>query len=118
MRTFSNGVPHNIDAALPYPDHGTCADCRGDVYFFKGSKYYRYDFSERAVEHVGDIGVLGWKGVPTDVDAAFIYPMGGPCEGCRGDAYFFRGRQYYRYDFGLKNVEADGETGIEGWEEL
>ena len=32
-----------------------------------------------------------------------------------GKAYFFRGRTYYRYDFGKRRVDKTGRVGVDGW---
>ena len=83
---------NNMDAALDHP--GT-----NHAYFFKGEKYWRYDWSTRSVDR-GYPQVIGvtWKGLPNDIDAAFHWR--------RGRAYILKDDGYYalkyQWDRGVK----------------
>ena len=52
------GVPNNINAALLHAN--------GRIYFFKGNKYYKYNFKTHKVEKVGTVGKDGWRGLKFD----------------------------------------------------
>ena len=86
------GIPKDIDAVIKHPKNGK-------YYFFKGSKYYRYDTSKRTVDKVGSIGRDGWRGVPNNLDAATHSKSG---------IYFFKGTKYYKYDLESGNVSKSG----------
>lgn len=54
------------------------------------------------------IGKDGWRGVWTDgIDAAILHP--------NDRAYFFKGRQYKRFDFDRDEVDRTGVIGETGW---
>ncbi|EDP72550.1 hypothetical protein FBALC1_15652 [Flavobacteriales bacterium ALC-1] len=86
------GVPKNIDAVIEHPSNKK-------YYFFKGSKYYRYDTSKQVVDKTGTIGKDGWKGIPTNIDAATIWYK---------TVYFFKGAKYYAYDTTSSRIKATG----------
>jgi serine/threonine protein kinase len=95
-----------FDAALMHPS--------GKAFFFRGDKFQRYDFKPRAdgretgVDKSGLIGTDGWWGVWQDgVQAAVLHP--------NGKAYFFRGKQYQRYDFTMDRVDKTATIGSDGW---
>jgi hypothetical protein len=78
-----------IDAVVSHPNH--------KVYFFKGDRYQRFDFAREAagqnpVDREGRIGIDGWKGVWSNIDAAVLHPV-------NGKIYFFKGDRYQRFDF-------------------
>jgi hypothetical protein len=51
----------------------------------------------------------GWKGLWTSgIDAALVHPR-------NGNAYFFRGDQYQRYDFDKRKVDYSTRIGEDGW---
>ncbi len=87
------GIPANVDAALR---HGI----NKKYYFFKGTKYYRWNPKTKKVDKIAIIGKDGWKGVPTNLDAA---------TGVSGGAYFFKNTKYYQYSFSENKVIATGE---------
>jgi len=89
------GIPQNIDAVLANPTNKK-------LYFFKGSKYYRYNPSTKKVDNTGTIGQNGWKGVSGSINAAFVHD--------NGKAYFFYGNFYYRFDF--KTNKVDKRAGV------
>ncbi len=86
------GVPKNIDAVIEHPSNKK-------YYFFKGSKYYRYDTSKQVVDKVGVINKDGWKGVPTNIDAATTW---------YNTVYFFKGTKYYAYDTTSGKIKDSG----------
>lgn len=96
------GLPSNIDAAVNHPN--------GKAYFFKSSKYYRFNFHSDKVDKVAKIDIDGWKGLPSNIDAAVNHP--------NKKAYFFKGNQYYRFDFTLDKVDKIGIIGQSGWKGL
>ncbi len=75
------GIPDNVDAAFVNSKNKK-------AYFFKGSKYNRWDFKngndnpELAISRF-------WKGVPSNIDAVTEHP--------NGKIYFFKEDKYYRY---------------------
>lgn len=75
-----NGL-QSMDAALELP--------REDyTYFFKGDKYWRYNWSTASVDQ-GYPQIISsfWKGLPDDVDAAF--------QRKRGRVVILKGGEYY-----------------------
>ncbi|MFP2997839.1 hemopexin repeat-containing protein [Spongiivirga sp. MCCC 1A20706] len=75
------GAPPRPDAALYFPKNRK-------YYFFKGSKYYRYDARARKIDKTGRIGSDGWRGVPANIDAAAAN---------KDRVIFFKGSQYYEF---------------------
>lgn len=93
-----------VDAALTHPN--------GKIYFFKGSKYRRLRFDDKTGDFVmdkeGTLGVDGWKGVWKEgADAAVVH--------ANGRAYFFRGKEYKRFNFATEDVDKTGIIGEDGW---
>ena len=84
------GIPDNIDGVFVNTTNKK-------AYFFKGSKYNRYDFKKNALDNKELAISRFWKGVPNDIDAVTNHP--------NGKIYFFRGNTYYRYDPKLKKVD-------------
>ena len=85
----------NIDAAVCWPGNGK-------AYFFKGSQYLRYDIAADKTDAGYPKPMAGnWPGFPTTfsnkVDAFVLW--GG------GKAYFFKGKQYLRYDVVADHVD-------------
>ena len=69
------------------------------VYFFKGSKVYKYDDKKMKIatgypKNISDI----FKGVPDNISAVFTWSKDGV-------TYFFKGPFYYKYNDKLKKVE-------------
>ncbi|XP_049433503.1 vitronectin a [Epinephelus fuscoguttatus] len=84
------GITGPIDAAF------TRLNCQGKTYIFKGGKYWRFDDGVLDDDYPRDISV-GFDKIPTHVDAAFALPA--PGHNGREKVYFFKGDQYYTYEF-------------------
>ena len=70
-----------MDAALDRP--GT-----DDAYFFKGDKYWRYNWSAGSIDQeYPQMIVVSWKGLPNDLDAAFLWK--------KRRVFFLKGGDYY-----------------------
>lgn len=69
----------------------------GYTFFFKGDSYWRFN----DLYHQVDVGypraLAAWGGVPTDVDAAFLWSD--------GFSYFFKGKLYFRYENSQEKVQ-------------
>lgn len=80
------GLPEelaNIDAALEWRRNGK-------TYFFKGSNYWRYDRTRGKIDDGYPRDISAWRGIPSDIDAAFQWK--------NGRSYFFKGSKYYAFD--------------------
>ncbi|TWW77302.1 vitronectin a [Takifugu flavidus] len=84
------GISGPIDAAF------TRYNCQGKTYIFKGSKYWRFDNGVLDDDYPRDISV-GFDTIPDHIDAAFALPA--PGHNGREKVYFFKGDQYYTYEF-------------------
>ncbi|XP_039986390.1 vitronectin a [Xiphias gladius] len=84
------GINGPIDAAF------TRVNCQGKTYIFKGNKYWRFDNGVLEEDYPRDISV-GFDKIPDNVDAAFALPA--PGHHGRERVYFFKGDQYYMYEF-------------------
>uniref|UniRef100_A0A4W5LKQ7 Vitronectin a n=1 Tax=Hucho hucho TaxID=62062 RepID=A0A4W5LKQ7_9TELE len=71
-------------------------NCQGKTYMFKGNKYWRFDDGEMKGDYPRDINV-GFEKIPHDVDAAFA--IAAPGHHAIEKVYFFKGDQYYQYEF-------------------
>lgn len=81
-RRFS-GIPDDIDAATVWTGDG-------DIYFFKGSKYWRYRPKRRTrVSSDYPRPITDWRGIPGRLDAAVSFD---------GSTYFFQGQNIYEFD--------------------
>uniref|UniRef100_A0A671P7A7 Vitronectin-like n=1 Tax=Sinocyclocheilus anshuiensis TaxID=1608454 RepID=A0A671P7A7_9TELE len=92
------GISGPIDAAF------TRINCQGKTYIFKGNKYWRFDGDVLDEDYPRDISV-GFEKIPDDIDAAFAIPA--PGHHGREKVYFFKGDQYYQYEF--KHQPSHGE---------
>lgn len=78
------GIPDNIDAALVWSGNGK-------IYFYKGSKFWRFDPAQRPpVKSTYPKPLSNWEGVPNNIDAALHYT--------NGYTYFFKDGAYYRFN--------------------
>ncbi|XP_028274936.1 vitronectin a [Parambassis ranga] len=84
------GIKGPIDAAF------TRMNCQGKTYIFKGSKYWRFDNGVLDEDYPRDISV-GFDKIPDYVDAAFSLPA--PGHHGKEKVFFFKGDQYYTYEF-------------------
>ena len=57
---------------------------------FPGDKYWRYDDEVGRVELDYPRDISMWRGVPSDIDAAFQYTD--------GKTYFFKGKEFWQFD--------------------
>ena len=90
IRSYWRGVPDDIDEMLLWGHNW-------EIYFFKGSKYYRYHVKKDHVLYEYDISE-GWPGVPDNIDAAFTHND--------RKTYFFKGDNVYLFDNRLDKVAA------------
>uniref|UniRef100_A0A667XCD7 Vitronectin a n=1 Tax=Myripristis murdjan TaxID=586833 RepID=A0A667XCD7_9TELE len=84
------GISGPIDAAF------TRVNCQGKTYIFKGNKYWRFDNGVLDPDYPRDITV-GFDNIPDHLDAAFALPA--PNHHGKEKVYFFKGDQYYLYEF-------------------
>ncbi|CAL8265668.1 unnamed protein product [Merluccius merluccius] len=84
------GIQGPIDAAF------TRINCQGKTYIFKGYQYWRFEGDVLDDDYPRNISV-GFEGIPNDVNAGFAIPA--PSLSGREKAYFFKGDQYYLYEF-------------------
>lgn len=91
--SFARGV----DAVVNWPD--------GFVYFFKGTKYVRWDATNDTVDaniYPRDIAE-GWPALP----ASFAAGIDAAINWGDGRAFFFKGPTYVRYDIGSDSVNTN-----------
>jgi matrix metalloproteinase-14 (membrane-inserted) len=111
------GLPADIDAAMVWAAEGT-TDPPGfiplSVYFFKGDQCYLFTF-QSGKGFVMNSGyprtiITDFPGVPSDIDAAFVWSG-------NGKPYFFKGDKYYRFTRGSM-VDAGFPRNIAAWKGL
>lgn len=87
----------NVDAAFQWVRNGK-------IYFFKGSRYWRFTSTSSNLQmdagYPRDISV--WRGVPYDINAVFQWK--------NGRSYFFKGNKYYAYDDARVQLLEDNEN--------
>ncbi|KAL7291823.1 hypothetical protein TKK_0014604 [Trichogramma kaykai] len=77
------GIPDNIDAVTVWTGNGK-------IYFYKGSKFWRFDpFDKPPVNKSYPKPIANWLGIPDHLDAAFSH---------HGYTYFFKDESYYRFN--------------------
>ncbi|VFV43561.1 vitronectin-like [Lynx pardinus] len=84
------GIEGPIDAAF------TRINCQGKTYLFQGHQYWRFEDGVLDPDYPRNISE-GFKGIPDNVDAALALPA--HSYSGRERAYFFKGRQYWEYEF-------------------
>ncbi|XP_033102154.1 matrix metalloproteinase-17-like [Anneissia japonica] len=85
-------LPTNIDAVLTFGEYYK-------TYFFKDDLVWRYDEKRREVDFGYPLPIsLVFKGIPSDLSAAFRY--------IDGNTYFLKGKEYYRYN----NVRQEADS--------
>ena len=91
------GLPDCLDAALQFNE---------STYFFKGDEYWLWDDVEDQVADGYPKPIYkDWPGIPNNVDAALT--------DSDGNAYFFVGKQYYKYDaLNYPKPACDGWAGL------
>ncbi|XP_075852861.1 stromelysin-3 isoform X2 [Microcebus murinus] len=63
---------------------------KNKIYFFRGGDYWRFHPSTQRVDSPVPRRATDWRGVPSEIDAAF--------QDADGYAYFLRGRLYWKFD--------------------
>ncbi|XP_006875015.1 PREDICTED: stromelysin-3 [Chrysochloris asiatica] len=63
---------------------------KNKIYFFRGGDYWRFHPSTSRVDSPVPRRATDWRGVPSEIDAAF--------QDADGYAYFLRGRLYWKFD--------------------
>ncbi|XP_062328862.1 vitronectin a [Osmerus eperlanus] len=84
------GIKGPIDAAF------TRINCQGKTYIFKRNQYWRFDDGVLDEDYPRDITV-GFTKIPDNIDAAFAMPA--HSHHGKEKVYFFKGDQYYQYEF-------------------
>ncbi|NUP79103.1 MAG: hypothetical protein HOV96_16325 [Nonomuraea sp.] len=75
----------------------------GKAYLFRNSRYVRYDIAADRVDPGYPLPVAGnWPGM---AEAGFAGSFDAAINWGNGKAYFFRGRDYLRYDIGADRVD-------------
>ncbi|XP_077021408.1 vitronectin [Tamandua tetradactyla] len=94
------GIEGPIDAAF------TRINCQGKTYLFQGSQYWRFNDGVLDPNYPRNISE-GFKGIPDNVDAAFALPA--HSYHGREQVYFFKGKQYWEYQFHEQPSQVDCE---------
>lgn len=90
IKTGWNGLPSNIDAAFSSDD--------GYHYFFKGEKWYAYDYHRKKLKNPSGSSIrTGFRGVPDFLDAATFGI---------NKIYFYKKNTEYVYDRGKRKIVA------------
>lgn len=77
------GIPDNIDTVTVWTGNGK-------IYFYKGTKFWRFDPTQKPpVKNTYPKLISNWESVPDNLDASIVY---------RGYTYFFKGNAYYRFN--------------------
>lgn len=63
---------------------------KNKIYFFRGGDYWRFHPRSQHVDNPVPRRATDWRGVPSEIDAAF--------QDAEGYAYFLRGHLYWKFD--------------------
>ncbi|XP_056126790.1 matrix metalloproteinase-28 [Rhinichthys klamathensis goyatoka] len=100
------GFPRR-NSKLGLPSHPDCAffyQPLGHMVLFKGSRYFVLNLESLRIEPYYPRALRDWKGIPRGANGALTRPD--------GKLYFFKERQYWRFDPGKLSITATGQ-----WEE-
>src|SRR5437588_1447983 len=118
---LSCGVPHDgLAEPMNWPCQGRCIDAavlwrNGFALFFKGNQFWRYDIVRDKVDWGEDTGsgTLGEdRGYPrpvrefTGLPQSWFGSFDAALNGGDGKIYWFKGREYVRYDIANRKVDA------------
>jgi len=113
------GLPGNLDASFTWTN-GKTYFFKGSKYFFskyfnikiffKGSKYWRFSAFGKLDRGYPKPLDKGFSGIPTNVDAAMVWPV-------NDKIYFFKGSKYWKFDpERLPPVDSSYPRPISNWE--
>jgi hypothetical protein len=97
---YSNGLDAALNGFFAYA---------GEAYFFNGGRYVRYDCADDKIDPGYPLPLSAWNlpndfctGIDAAVNAPANYGGGGKYY---GKAWFFKGGEYVRYDWGSNSVD-------------
>ncbi|XP_061926326.1 matrix metalloproteinase-14b [Entelurus aequoreus] len=92
LREMGTGLPKDrIDAALYYTP-------TGQTFFFRASKYYRFNEAMRSVDDGYPRPVNVWQGVPDNIKSAFMSKD-------QAYTYFYKANKYWKFNNQMMRVE-------------
>ncbi|KAG8195098.1 hypothetical protein JTE90_013576 [Oedothorax gibbosus] len=94
------GLPQDLDRI----DVAIVWGYNGKAYFFSGKEYWKFDELEGRVELDYPRNINNWRGLPTDIDAAFQWTD--------GNTYFFKGSKFWRFMDVKMKVDTKGPSDI------
>jgi len=96
---FPGAFLDGVDAAL-----NGVGQFAGKAYFFKGDQYVRYDWSTGKVDEGFPSSLSAWN-LPSHFLSGIDAAMNGYGRTFDGKAYFFKGQEYVRYDWGTGQID-------------